>query len=170
VSAVGLRIERSVLSGASDAYGPPGSPSAGIDLEPDDRNDANADIRIAGNRIERNAGPGILLALSTASGLPQRATAIEITGNRIVDNDRSTTPPQPGGIAFQGGQADGGGWVLVTGNTIHGSRAAGLQGHPTEGTIMRVVATGNDLSGNAGGPSSFVRLGRGSRIEVSTSG
>ena len=170
VSATGLRIERSVLSGASDTFGAPGSPAAGIDLEPDDRNDAIVDVRIAENRIERNAGPGILLALDTASGLPRRATAIEITGNRIVENDRATTPPQPGGIAFQGGQSDEGGWVLVADNTIAGSRAAGLQGHPTEGTIMRVVATGNDLSGNSGGPSSFVRLGRGSRIELPPSG
>jgi hypothetical protein len=167
VSAVGLRIENSVVSGASDEYGRPGSPSAGIDLEPDDRDDPIVDVRIAGNRIEGNAGPGILLALSTASGLPRRATAIVVEGNRIVGNDRKTSPPQPGGIAFQGGQADGGGWVRVHENRIGGSRAAGLQGHPTEGTSMRVLATRNDLNGNAGGPASFVRLGRGSRIATS---
>jgi len=48
---------------------------------------------------------------------------------------------------------------------ISGNRGAGLQGHPTEGTTMRVLASGNDLRGNEGGPVQFVRVGAGSRIE-----
>lgn len=164
VAAVRLTIEDSVVSGASDEFGSPGNPSAGIDLEPDDTLDPIVGVRIVRNRIEHNAGPGILLALSTSGGLPRRASAIVIERNSIRRNDGKDTPPQGGGIAFQGGQADGRGWVRVTANAINGNRGAGLQGHPTEGTILRVVSLDNDLSGNVGGPTSFVRLGRGSRV------
>src|SRR5947208_1802177 len=74
VSAVGVRIARSVLSGSSDYYAPPGAvsstgnPSAGIDIEPNGRIDPVVDVRVEHNLIERNAGPGILLALSTETG------------------------------------------------------------------------------------------------------
>ena len=170
VSAVGVRIERSVLSGSSDDYAPPGAasstgnPSAGIDIEPNGRVDPVVDVRVEHNLIERNAGPGILLALSTDTGLPFRATGFVITGNRILDNGVAKTPPQQGGIAFQGGQSDGGGFAVVTGNVIEGNAGAGLQGHRTEGTALRLTAHDNDLAQNKGGPTSFVHLGRGSRV------
>jgi hypothetical protein len=161
VSAVGLTLEQTLVTGAVAG---PDSPSAGIDVEPDDREDAIVNVRIVRNRIARNAGPGILLALSTAYGLPLRATGIVIAGNRIVGNSHGDTPSQHGGIAFQGGQADGKGWVRVADNVVQGNGGAGLQGHPTEGTVLRIEAAGNDLRGNEDGPTSFVRVGRGSRL------
>lgn len=166
VSAVGLEIRDTTIAGATGDFELEGggSPSAGIDVEPDDSEDPVEDVRIAGNRITRNAGPGILLALSTSSGLPVRASRIVIVRNRIVANSRDPDPPQRGGIAFQGGQADGRGWVRVAENVIRGNGGFGLQGHPTEGTILRLDAVGNDLGGNERGETSFVRLGRGSRL------
>ena len=170
VSAIGMKVTSSLLSGASDDYRAPGAdsvtgnPSAGIDIEPDDPDDPIINLEIRGNTIEQNAGPGILLALSTADGLPHRATGIAILKNRILGNDRATTPPLKGGISFQGGQADGKGVVSVVDNVITGNGGAGLQGHPTEGTIMRVLASGNDLRGNRGGKTSFVRIGGGSHL------
>jgi hypothetical protein len=154
VSATDLLITGCVISGASGSE----SPSAGIDIEPDDELDPLVGLRIENSTIERNAGAGIQLALSTDSGLPRHTTRIRIAGDHITGNGGA-------GVAFQGGQVDGDGVVHVNGNVITGNRGAGLQGHPTEGTIMRVLAKGNDLTGNRGGPTSFVRLGRGSRIE-----
>jgi Right handed beta helix region len=153
VSAVDVRIAGCTISGAGAQ-----NPSAGIDLEPDDELDPLVRVRIEDNTIERNAGAGILLALSTDSGLPRRATRFTIARNRIGANGAA-------GVYFQGGQKDGRGVVYVNRNAVNGNGGAGLQGHPTEGTIMRVLAKGNDLSGNTGGETSFVRLGRGSRIE-----
>jgi hypothetical protein len=161
VSAVGLTIEHTLITGAAGA---PESPAAGIDIEPDDPEDSILRVRIVRNRIVRNAGPGILLALNTASGLPLRATEIVIAGNRIVGNSHEDTPSQQGGIVFQGGQADGRGWVRLSRNVVGGNGGAGLQGHPTEGTVLRIEAAGNDLRGNEGGPTSFVRVGQGSRL------
>jgi hypothetical protein len=154
VSAVRLRISKCVISGASGRD----HPSAGIDVEPDDDLDALVDLRVEDSTIERNAGPGILFALSTDSGLPRRATAIVVARNRILGNGE-------GGIAFQGGQKDGRGWIRIGRNTIRRNRGAGLEGHPTEGTIMRILASRNDLRGNAGGPARFVRVGKGSRLD-----
>jgi hypothetical protein len=154
VSALDVLVSKCVVSGASGGE----QPSAGIDIEPDDSLDPLVGLRIERSTISSNAGAGILLALSTDSGLPRHATEIAIAGNQITGNG-------DGGIGFQGGQADGLGVVRVTGNRIGENRGAGLQGHPTEGTIMRVLASGNDLSGNTDGPARFVRLGRGSRIQ-----
>jgi hypothetical protein len=154
VSATNLLISDSVISGADGSQ----NPSAGIDIEPDDELDPLVGLRIENSTISQNARAGIQLALSTDSGLPRRVTRIRIAGNHITGNGGA-------GVAFQGGQVDGNGVVHVNGNVITGNHGAGLQGHPTEGTIMRVLAKGNDLSGNDGGRTSFVRLGRGSMIE-----
>lgn len=121
---VGLRIERCLITGASDTNlleetgRASGNPAAGIDLEPDHRDSPMVDVRIARNRIVRNAGPGVLLALHPGSGPPLRATDIEIVGNRIVGNGIAETPPQRGGIVVYGGQADGRGRVVLRDNVI----------------------------------------------------
>lgn len=161
---VGLRIERSQVVDTTGDYGP-GSPGAGIDLEPDDTLDPTVRVRIAGNRITGNAGPGILLALATSSGLPLRADGLSIERNVVTGNGRGGGSSQPGGVVLHGGQRDGRGRLEIAGNTVRDNAGAGLQGHPREGTILVVHAIGNDLSGNDGGPTSFVRLGEGSRIE-----
>ena len=130
--AVFLNIERNVISGASDTYethrGQPwGNPGAGIDLEPDGRGLPILGVRIADNTIENNAGPGILVALSTNWGLPMLGDEIEIVGNRIVGNGTKPTPPQHGGIVFNGGQDGGGGDVLLERNVIRDNRSAAIQ-------------------------------------------
>ncbi len=168
---VGLTLERNLITAASDtnpledggqAFG---NPSAGVDLEPDTPGSPILDVRIAGNEISANAGPGLLFALETNAGLPTQADRIEVVGNRIVDNGRKATPPVQGGIVFAGGQADGQGHALVTGNVIRGNQGAGVQGKPGEGTTMILDVRGNDVSANSGGVYSFERLGAGSYLE-----
>jgi hypothetical protein len=157
---IGLRIERCHIGGASDTYrtGPGrthGNPAAGIDLEPDSRGAPILDVRIAGNVVSGNAGPGILLALSTNRGLPVHSNRIAIVRNRIVSNGRKPTPPFHGGIALRGGQDRGGTRVLVADNVVRGNRGAGLHGYETR---LVVDARRNDLRGNAGGATANVRL------------
>src|SRR5436853_226703 len=92
VSFIDLRIEDNTISGATNGYRPGpgegGNPSAGIDVEPNSRGELALDLRIAHNTIADDAGPGILLALSSVSGLPLNANRIEIVGNHILRNGR----------------------------------------------------------------------------------
>src|SRR5919205_115815 len=97
----GLTIENCLVTGADDtnylaetgrAYG---NPAAGIDLEPNSTGDPIVGVRISGNRIEGNAGPGILLAIQPG---PAVAPSIVISGNTITGNGLKTTPPVLGGI------------------------------------------------------------------------
>ena len=103
----GLTIENCLVTGADDtnylaetgrAYG---NPAAGIDVEPNSTADPIVGVRITGNRIEGNAGPGILLALQPR---PAVAPSIEISGNTITGNGLKTTPPVLGGIVAPAGQ------------------------------------------------------------------
>lgn len=104
----GLTIERCVITGASDTNYLPetgrswGNPAAGIDLEPNSPADPIVGVHIADNRIEANAGPGILLALPPA---PASVPSVQIMGNRIVGNGLKPTPPLRGGIVASGSQA-----------------------------------------------------------------
>ena len=75
--------------------------SAGIDVEPNSPGDPITGVQITGNRIEGNAGPGILLALQPGSAV---APSIDISGNTITDNGLKTTPPVLGGIVAPTGQ------------------------------------------------------------------
>src|ERR671932_602182 len=74
----GLTIENCLVTGADDTNYLPetgrayGNPAAGIDVEPNSPGDPIAGVRITGNRIEGNAGPGILLALPPAPATPPR--------------------------------------------------------------------------------------------------
>jgi hypothetical protein len=151
VSFIGLRIEDSTISGSTNGYRPGpgegGNPSAGIDVEPNSRGELALDLRIAHNTIVDNAGPGILLALSSRSGLPLNADRIQIVGNRILRNGRSGQTVH-GGIVFFGGQADGRGLALVSGNVIRGNRGAALSGWRM---TLTVDARRNDLRGNEAG-------------------
>jgi len=133
VGGIDVRIERSVISGGSDTYPTSpgrfsGNPAAGIDVEPGGRGAPTLGIRIADSTIADNAGPGILLALSANDGIPVLASQIEISGNRITGNGGKATPPQVGGIVFNGGQDRGGGRVLVERNVITGNRGPALGG------------------------------------------
>ena len=152
---IGLRVVGSRLTGASDTHTeapggkPYGNPGAGIDLEPGARGSPALDVRFERNTISGNAGPGILVALATNLGRMVYGTDIAIVGNRIVGNGVKDTPPQHGGIVFDGGQDGGGGRVLVERNVIRGNRGAGLQGRGDVNLV--VVARRNDLKGNSGG-------------------
>src|ERR687888_931109 len=103
----GLTIENCLLTGADDTNFLPetghayGNPAAGIDVEPNSPGDPIVGVRITGNRIEGNAGPGILLALQPA---PAVAPTIDISGNRITGNGLKTTPPVLGGIVAPAAQ------------------------------------------------------------------
>ncbi len=154
---IGLRVERCVIAGATDTYPAPGQPGAGVIVEPDSRGAPILDVRIARNTITGNAGPGILLALSTNRGLPVYANRIEIVRNRILGNGRRATPPRHGGIVFNGGQDRGGARVVVADNVIRDNRGAGLQGHEMR---FAIDARRNDLGGNERGPSDAVRFAK----------
>src|SRR5205085_2120414 len=103
----GLAIQNCLLTGADDTNFLPetghayGNPAAGIDVEPNSPGDPITSVQITGNRIEGNAGPGILLALQPG---PAVAPSIEISGNTITGNGLKTTPPVLGGIVAPAGQ------------------------------------------------------------------
>lgn len=170
-SARDVEIARCEISGASDTNllaetgVASGNPAAGIDVEPNGVGEPIADLRIHDNRIERNAGPGILLALAPNAGLPTLAGPIEIARNRIVGNGTKPTPPLQGGVVVAGGQADGAGRLTIAGNEIRGNAGYGIGGHPTEGTTMVLDARGNVIEGNTAGSIHFVRVGTGSRLQ-----
>ena len=104
----GLTIENCLVTGADDTNYLPetghayGNPAAGIDVEPNSPGDPIAGVRITGNRIEGNAGPGILLALPPA---PTAVPSIDVSGNQITGNGLKTTPPVLGGIVAPANQA-----------------------------------------------------------------
>ena len=100
----GLSIERCLLTGADDTNYLPetghayGNPAAGIDVEPNTPEDPIVGVQILDNRIQGNAGPGILVALQPAS---TEAPSVQIDGNHITGNDLKPTPPVHGGIVAQ---------------------------------------------------------------------
>jgi Right handed beta helix region len=100
-AARGLTIENCLLTGADDTNYLPesghayGNPAAGIDIEPNTPADPIVDARILDNRIQGNAGPGILVALQAA---PTEAPSVQIDGNHVTGNDLKPTPPVHGGI------------------------------------------------------------------------
>jgi hypothetical protein len=158
VSATGvisLRIERNRISGARDL--PPGQPAAGIDLEPDHRGAPTLDVSIARNTIVDNAGPGIIVSLDSNRGLPVIASQVRIDRNKVLRNGRKPTPPQLAGIVLNGGQDRGGARLVLTNNVVRGNRGPGVLGNKLN---VVVVARGNDLRGNSGGPSKGVRFAK----------
>jgi hypothetical protein len=143
--AIGLRIERNTIQGVRDS--PPGQPAAGIDVEPDTRDRPASDLHIAGNTIQDNAGPGILLELESNEGPAVLATGIEIRGNTIVRNALKLSPPKRAGIVLAGGQDGGAGTLLLKDNVIRGNGGPGiLETH----FRLLVDASGNDINDNDG--------------------
>jgi hypothetical protein len=145
---IGLTIERNTIQGVRDS--PPGQPAAGIDIEPDDRGQPALDVHIAGNTIQDNAGPGILLELQPNEGPAVVATNLEISRNTIVRNSLQRTPPKRAGIVLAGGEDGGGGTLVLDDNVVRGNGGPGLLG---SNLTLQVQASGNDLSGNEAGPS-----------------
>lgn len=152
---ISLRIERNRIFGARDL--PPGQPAAGIDLEPDHRGAPTLDVSIARNTIVDNAGPGIIVSLDSNRGLPVIASQVRIDRNKVLRNGRKPTPPQLAGIVLNGGQDRGGARLVLTNNVVRGNRGPGVLGNKLN---VVVVARGNDLRGNSGGPSKGVRFAK----------
>ena len=139
--AVGLRIERNTLSG---------SKGAGLRIRAADRGQPTQDVRIAGNTVAGNAGPGVLLELTPANGAPVLASGIELSGNTIRRNGG-------GGLVAAGGQNDGQGTLAVTDNVITGNRGPGI----VRRKLRLILKTErNDLRGNTGGAIRGTRTGK----------
>jgi hypothetical protein len=140
---IGLRIEGNTIEGVSDS--PPGQPAAGIDIEPDDRGQPALDVRIVGNTIQDNAGPGILLELEPNEGPAVVATGLEIRANNILRNSARRTPPKRAGIVLAGGQDGVAGTLVLRDNVIRSNGGPGI----LQSRLRLVVdSTGNDVSGN----------------------
>jgi hypothetical protein len=150
---IGLRIDRNHITGSRDL--PPGQPAAGLDIEPDHRGAPTLDVSVSRNTIADNAGPGIIVSLDSNIGLPVIASRVDISDNKVLRNGRKTSPPQIAGIVLRGGQDRGGGRVVLTDNVVRGNRGPGVLGSNLHGAV---VARGNDLRGNSGGPSRGVRF------------
>jgi hypothetical protein len=142
---IGLRIEGNTIQGVRDA--PPGQPAAGIDIEPDDRGQPALDVRIVGNTIQDNAGPGIMLELEPNEGPAVIATGLEIRANRILRNSAKLTPPKRGGIVLAGGQDESPGTLVLRDNVIRGNGGPGIRRSRLR---LLVEAAGNDVGGNEG--------------------
>jgi hypothetical protein len=140
---IGLRVEGNTIEGVRDA--PPGQPAAGIDLEPDHRDEPALGVRIVRNTIRDNAGPGILLELETNDGNSVLATDLEISGNTIVRNALKRTPPKRAGVVLAGGQGGIDGTLLLRGNVIRDNGGPGILASRLR---LAVQASGNDLGGN----------------------
>jgi Right handed beta helix region len=140
---IGLTIAGNTIADVRDS--PPGQPAAGIDLEPDDRGQPALDVRITGNTIQDNAGPGILLELEPNEGPAVVATNLEISRNRILRNSLKPSPPKRAGVVLAGGQDGGGGALVLKDNVIRDNGGPGLL---ASRLILRVEASGNDISGN----------------------
>jgi hypothetical protein len=149
---IGLRIEGNTIQRVRDL--PPGQPAAGIDVEPDDRDQPTLGVRILRNTIRENAGPGILLSLEPNTGPAVVATDLEVSGNTIVRNARAGTPPARAGIVVSGGQDGGEGTLALRDNVVRENGGPGLL---TTALKLLVQASGNDLGGNEAGPSAGFR-------------
>jgi Right handed beta helix region len=140
---IGLRIEGNTIAGVRDA--PPGQPAAGIDVEPDHRDQPALGLRILRNTIRDNAGPGILLELETNDGNSVLATDLEISGNTIVRNALKRTPPKRAGIVVAGGQDGVDGTLVLKDNVVRDNGGPGIF---TTRLRLALQASGNDVGGN----------------------
>lgn len=142
-SVIGLDVERNVIEGVRDE--PPGQPAAGIDVEPSGRSEPTLDVRIVGNTIRDNAGPGIMLELEPNEGPAIVATNLEIRGNTVVRNARKPFPPKRAGVVLAGGQDGGAGTLVLRDNIIRNNGGPGImQTH----FKLKLDAANNDVAGN----------------------
>ena len=106
------------------------------------------DVRIVGNTISDNAGPGIMLELEPNDGPAVLATALEISRNTILRNSAKRTPPKRAGIVLAGGQDGGAGTLLLRDNMIRGNGGPGI----LKSRLRLVVdSAGNDIADNETG-------------------
>jgi Right handed beta helix region len=132
--AVGLRVERNKLVASRNG--------AGLHIRAADRGQPTLDVRVAGNTMVGNAGPGVFLDLVPKNGAPVLASDIEVTGNRVTGNGRA-------GLVLAGGQYDGQGTLTLRDNVVRGNRGPGIL---EQRLRLVVTAERNDLRGNRGRP------------------
>jgi hypothetical protein len=144
-SVIGLVIQGNTIEGVRNL--PPGQPAAGIDVEPDYRDQPTLAVRILNNTIADNAGSGILLPLDTNGGPSVIASGLEINGNTIARNCRQGTPSIRAGVAVLGGQDGGEGTLSLTNNVIRDNGGPGIWTYQ-----LKLVAqqSGNQLIDNLG--------------------
>jgi Right handed beta helix region len=142
---IGLDIEGNTIQGVRNL--PAGQPAAGIDVEPDYRDQPTLDVRIVHNTIQDNAGSGILLPLDTNGGPSVIASGFVISGNTIARNCRQETPSVRAGIAISGGQDGGQGTLALTNNVIRDNGGPGIW---TNQSKLVVQQSGNQLIDNRG--------------------
>jgi hypothetical protein len=142
---IGLHIEGNTIQDVRNL--PAGQPAAGIDIEPDYRDQPTLDVRILNNTISDNAGSGILLPLDTNGGPSVVASGFVISGNMIARNCRQETPSIRAGIAILGGQDGGQGTLTLTDNVIRDNGGPGIWAFQ-----LKLVAqqSGNQLIDNRG--------------------
>jgi hypothetical protein len=73
------------------------------------------------------------------------ATNLEISRNRILRNSLKPSPPKRAGVVLAGGQDGGGGALVLKDNVIRDNGGPGVL---ASRLILRVEASGNDISGN----------------------
>jgi len=129
-------------------------PWAGIDLEPDVASYPIDRVTMTGNTIVGNGGPGVLIALVTASGLPRVASQITLAANTIAFNSVTTGEFLRGGVCLQGGESDGQGTLRLIANEIAHNGGYGLCSDAT-GFDMRVALACNRLHDNTDGESQW---------------
>jgi parallel beta helix pectate lyase-like protein len=142
---IGLDIENDTIQGVRNL--PTGQPAAGIDIEPDYRDQPTLDVRIVHNTIQDNAGSGILLPLDTNGGPSVIASGFVISGNMIARNCRQETPAVRAGIAISGGQDGGEGTLALTNNVIRDNGGPGVW---TNQLKLVLQQSGNELIDNRG--------------------
>ena len=116
ISVVGLRVRNSTFSNTNGT-----APSAGIDFEPNDRNDRLEDIELTDLTIYNNSGNGIDFA-TNALGLHPTATPLAMTSfvvkNLLIDGGRG------GGLYYD--SVVGSGTLVVEGAVIRNTMLAGI--------------------------------------------
>ncbi len=143
---VDLRVEGNRLAGARGV--PKTQAAAGVHVRAADRGQPAVNVRIAGNTIVDNAGPGIFLELDPKNGLPVLATGLEVTGNQVLRNARKAPAARRAGIVVAGGQRDRLGGLRLAQNVVRANRGPGILGR---NVALALTVDGNDLSGNQGG-------------------
>ena len=116
ISVVGLRVRNSTFSNTNGT-----APSAGIDFEPNDRNDRLEDIELTDLTIYNNSGNGIDFA-TNGLGLHPTATPLAMTSfvvkNLLIDGGRG------GGLYYD--SVVGSGTLVVEGAVIRNTMLAGI--------------------------------------------
>jgi hypothetical protein len=143
---VDLTVEGNRLSGARGM--PKTQAAAGIHVRAADRGQPVVNVRIAGNTIADNAGPGIYLDLDPKNGLPVLASGLDVSGNQILRNARKAPVARRAGIVVAGGRRDRQGDLRLAQNVVSGNSGPGVLGR---GVALAVASVGNDLRGNRGG-------------------